>query len=257
MPRHRSAVYGRKFFSAAGFSLVEILVVVALIGILAALTIPVYRSMVYSSRQAGCVNNMRTTGAALLAYAADNNNYFPHFDNQKYWNRMETLSRLLVGLNGEAGYLPFRSHPDLKAPLWSDALHSPLDPNAAFYRTSRGYSDSYIYRNGHNSPGGGLGGKPMRPGLFGSPPPWPSAGVPETKPRWLLAGRWGGIHGPVKDPHNRGWKVSEVRVRSHPSGSIDGFAVDCPWYRKPGTWVFYEDGSVRWRSHPEESLGLW
>jgi prepilin-type N-terminal cleavage/methylation domain-containing protein len=234
-----------------GFSLVEILTVVALIGILAALSIPGYSSMVYASRQAGCVNNIRTTGAALLAYAADHNNYFPHKNGHPYWNTIDPLAKELVGANGAAGYLPFRSYPDLKSPLWSDALHSPLDPNAAHYRKERGYSDSYIYRQGHNSPGGAKNGQPMRPGLLGPT---------ETKPRWLLAGRWGGSalnNAPEKDPHGRGWKPSEVLVKPHPSGWwIEGRAVDCPWYRKPGTWVFYEDGSVRWRSHPGESLGL-
>jgi prepilin-type N-terminal cleavage/methylation domain-containing protein len=239
----------------AGFSLVEMLVVIAVLGLLAALAIPGYNSMVHSSREAGCAANLRTTGTALFAYAADHNNYLPHGSSQQVWNNPLTIARALVGTNGVAGYLPFRSYPDLRQPrFWSDAMHSPGDPNAAHYRPLRGYSSSYIYRQGHNSPGSAQNGKPIRPGMFGETPR-PSAG-PETKPRWLLAGRWGSFGGPNRDPHGRG-RNDPVMVGSHPSGTTDGQSVDCPWYRKPGTWVFYEDGSLRWRSYPEEALGLW
>ena len=63
--------------SVAGFTLVELLVVIVIIAILAALVMPAYASVKRKGQQTASINNLRQWGAALAASLADNNNTFP------------------------------------------------------------------------------------------------------------------------------------------------------------------------------------
>lgn len=62
---------------ARGLTLLEILVVVAIVAVLVAASIPVVRSMGDSSKQAACTSNLRNIGAALQLYAQDNQGVYP------------------------------------------------------------------------------------------------------------------------------------------------------------------------------------
>lgn len=60
-----------------GFSLVELLVAIAIIGILSAMLFPVFISAREHAKRKYCVNNMRQIYAALTLYSDDNNGYMP------------------------------------------------------------------------------------------------------------------------------------------------------------------------------------
>ena len=60
-----------------GFTLTELLVVLAILGALAAIAIPVGRSVLARSRTAGCLSNLRQIGVGLEAYLQDNNQVMP------------------------------------------------------------------------------------------------------------------------------------------------------------------------------------
>lgn len=67
----------KSFFSAAAknrhaFTLIELLTVIAIIGILAAIIIPVTTRVRESAKQASCLTNMRQIGVANALYTADN-----------------------------------------------------------------------------------------------------------------------------------------------------------------------------------------
>jgi len=67
-----------------GFTLVEILVVVAILGLLIALSVPVLGQMREKSSRAACASNLRQCGVALLAYASDNNGQLPNPIGRSY-----------------------------------------------------------------------------------------------------------------------------------------------------------------------------
>lgn len=66
--RHRSA-----------FSLIELLVAIVIISILSALAFPLYQDMQRKAKEVQCLGNLKSYGAGLLAYAADNSG-FPWWD---------------------------------------------------------------------------------------------------------------------------------------------------------------------------------
>jgi prepilin-type N-terminal cleavage/methylation domain-containing protein len=60
-----------------GFTLVELLVVIAVLAILAAMASPTIGPVIERGRSAKCVGNLRQIGAAVQQYVADNDYRFP------------------------------------------------------------------------------------------------------------------------------------------------------------------------------------
>ena len=60
-----------------GFTLVELLVVLAIIAALAGIGIPMTRAVIGRSREASCLNNLRSLGVGLQGYLQDHNNIMP------------------------------------------------------------------------------------------------------------------------------------------------------------------------------------
>jgi len=80
------------------FTLTEILVVVAIIGIVAALLVPMLRSAQKKAQEAKCASNIRQLGMALLQFSADNDGmmfYVPY--GSAWWEKLKpALGKELV-----------------------------------------------------------------------------------------------------------------------------------------------------------------
>jgi prepilin-type N-terminal cleavage/methylation domain-containing protein/prepilin-type processing-associated H-X9-DG protein len=62
---------------AAAFTLLELLVVMAVIALLAALLLPAYHRITAAGRASACISNLRNLGMGLTAYLTDNDNRMP------------------------------------------------------------------------------------------------------------------------------------------------------------------------------------
>lgn len=64
-------------FSQCGFSLVELLVVITIIGLLATLSLGVVQSAMRESRRGACISNLKQIGTAFWNYLGDNDLTLP------------------------------------------------------------------------------------------------------------------------------------------------------------------------------------
>ncbi|MFA6413660.1 MAG: type II secretion system protein [Syntrophales bacterium] len=62
---------------SVGFTLVELLVIIAIVGIMAALLFPSFSGISESFHSAKCISNLRQLGQAALQFSTDNDNYLP------------------------------------------------------------------------------------------------------------------------------------------------------------------------------------
>ena len=77
------------------FSLIELLVVIGIIGLLAAMAFPAYNMVRNKSQTASCTNNLKQIGICINAYAMDNNDYLPVCERLEQLYGLPVLKDLL------------------------------------------------------------------------------------------------------------------------------------------------------------------
>jgi prepilin-type N-terminal cleavage/methylation domain-containing protein/prepilin-type processing-associated H-X9-DG protein len=75
----------------AGFTMVELLVVISIIMLLAALVVPVVKRAQNSSMKAGSVSNLRQIGVAMMSYTAEHGRFPPPRSNPNVANSYATV----------------------------------------------------------------------------------------------------------------------------------------------------------------------
>ena len=101
------------------FTLVEMLVVIAIIGILASLLMPSLQRAITTARELSCQNNLRSIGAILHNYSGDQNGIMPPYCVDM-WNacRVGSSSKTIIpaywnlikpyGLTGQIAQCPIK-----------------------------------------------------------------------------------------------------------------------------------------------------
>jgi prepilin-type N-terminal cleavage/methylation domain-containing protein/prepilin-type processing-associated H-X9-DG protein len=130
-----------------GFSLVEIMVVIAVVSVLAAITLPVFVSARETSRRATCLVNLRNISLAFAMYMDDWDGCFPNTGDPYLWMGR----RWRWPLEPYLGASLVRDATDPDDPLLSSRSPSyllcPSDPFATdkWDATSYGYSAAFYH----------------------------------------------------------------------------------------------------------------
>lgn len=190
----------------AGFTLIELLSVIAIVALLAALAIPFIGKMQTAGSQAKAAGNFRQLGAAIMAYAADNNQSLPGPLSQM--NKSSTSSSIGVRLYEQIGI-----------PKPTSANEKPLSlltvPALGKWKYAKGvlYPAAYTVIRNVPLPDGPDGDEKIHPFGLGGANPQPSAKlfqVPNPSKTWAIY-EAGGSGDPRS--HNR---------RDIPDGPIHG-----------------------------------
>jgi prepilin-type N-terminal cleavage/methylation domain-containing protein len=117
------------------FTLVELLVTLAVLTVLIALSVGPLRSVRDSGRQIQCVNNLRSLHAAVELYRNDHKNLYPYADSiatfhpSRVLAPYDVLAATLQLTLPDAGPVPIHG----PQPLWCPADHLASNPSGISY----------------------------------------------------------------------------------------------------------------------------
>ena len=150
-------------FLKKGFTLVELLITVAIIAALAGIAVPVSLSMVAKSREAACLGNLKSIGVGLQLYLQDNN------------NRLPTLA---LGRDNKSSQDPVLETVILGYLENEEAFHCPADQDE-FQKTGCSYNWNFTQNGLHVSKVSffGIDGKPEAIPLVSDKESWHPSGT--------------------------------------------------------------------------------
>ncbi len=123
--------------SNRGFTLIEVLVVIAIIGLLVALLLPAVQAAREAGRRAGCVNNLKQLGIAMAGYEATHGCLPPSGPRPSHLLRMLPYleqTALYQGYNFSDGLNPMANDTVVYASL--DSLICPSDAGGSLGATT-------------------------------------------------------------------------------------------------------------------------
>jgi prepilin-type N-terminal cleavage/methylation domain-containing protein/prepilin-type processing-associated H-X9-DG protein len=147
-PRFAKLCEGKEWmFVRRGFTLVELLVVIAVVAVLAAMLLPVLSRARESARRAACQSNLRQIGTAFRLYASDYDGLYPCNGDRNLW--MGRNWRVVIQSyppGGRMQSLP-PGYPQPVQVQHSDVLLCPSDERAVqvWERTSYAYSATFFH----------------------------------------------------------------------------------------------------------------
>ncbi len=137
---------------APAFTLIEVLVVVAITAILAAIAIPVTGAALDRGGDAADLSNLRQIGSAIAIYAGENNGRIPNRnapvpgDSQERDSFMESVDRYLEPLSSFSKNSIYNWN---KRPLWYSKRFAQMPPGRSFNPNSQYYWGTAWGMNNH------------------------------------------------------------------------------------------------------------
>ncbi|QDT35304.1 hypothetical protein Mal48_45800 [Thalassoglobus polymorphus] len=163
----------RKLLSArlrGGFTIVEMLVCIAVLGLLLAILVPAVQQVRSTSRRMQCANNLRQIGLAMHSFQEEkkvfpgfryNYDLLPYLEQRNAWELIENGSGMVLGASLE-GVGSEDNYPGISFPVYS----CPSDPAQSIAR-NRALNYRMNMRTGWGEPNGdgflGLDGGGIRP----------------------------------------------------------------------------------------------
>ncbi len=116
-----------------GFTLIELMIVVVIIGILAAIAIPKFQDVTRSAENAACRSNMRNIITALNMYLMENNQYPGAFEGH-VWR--------------EISYIDGYARKDFRCPSTNSAYRFRINGDDYNLISIRGWNSSCVRNHG-------------------------------------------------------------------------------------------------------------
>lgn len=116
-----------------GFTLIELMIVVVIIGILAAIAIPKFQDVTESAKKAACRSNLRNIVTALNLYLADNGEYPGAFQGHK-WRKLDYFAEYV--------------HADLRCPTQGNTYRFRINGREYDLIRVRGWNASCVRNHG-------------------------------------------------------------------------------------------------------------